>query len=302
MDEAGFITLWGIYHYRMPFGLRNAGTTYMRVMTAIFHEILHRDIEVYVDDVITKPRIGFIGSRRGIELDPTKIKAIQEFPPPTTKKEVMSFLGRLNYIGSFIAQCTIIAKPILKLLKKDAPTRWTEDCQKAFDTIKRYLSNPPVVRGEWATKNEKIIPYVRLVKRLADRFQEVKFKHIPRSQNDFADALAIIASMIQHPDSKYIDLIRVKIRDQPTHCAFVEAEIDGKPWYADIKMYLVKGEYPEGITINQKNTIRKLANGFFLNKNILYKRTPDLGLLRCVDSIEATRLIEELHAETCGLI
>ncbi|XP_060177764.1 uncharacterized protein LOC132607697 [Lycium barbarum] len=112
-------------------------------------------------------------------------------------------------------------------------------------------------------------------------------------ENEFADALATITSLIQHPDSRYIDPIKVEIKDRPTHCAFVEAEIDGKPWYVDIKMFLEKAEYPEEITINQKKTIRKLANGFFLNKNVLYKRTLDLGLLRCVDSVEATRLLEE---------
>ncbi|XP_059310201.1 uncharacterized protein LOC132061388 [Lycium ferocissimum] len=57
----------------------------------------------------------------------------------------MSFLGRLNYSGRFIARSTVIIEPILKLLKKGAPTKWTEDCQKAFDTIKRYLSNPPIL-------------------------------------------------------------------------------------------------------------------------------------------------------------
>ncbi|XP_060210705.1 uncharacterized protein LOC132637662 [Lycium barbarum] len=155
------------------------------------------------------------------------------------------------------------------------------------------------VRGKRATKNEKIIPYVGLVQRLVDRFQEVQFKHIPRNQNEFPDALATIASMIQHPDSKYIDPLKIKIKDQPAHCAFVEVEIDGKPWYVDIKIYLEKGEDPEGIIINRKKTIRKLANGFFLNKNVLYKRTPNLGLLRCVDFVEATRLIEQVHAGTC---
>ncbi|XP_059281368.1 uncharacterized protein LOC132035068 [Lycium ferocissimum] len=66
--------------------------------------------------------------------------------------------------------------------------------------------------------------------------------------------------MIQHPDNRYIDPIKVEIRDQPAHCAFVEAETDGKSWYVDIKMFLEKGEYPEGITINQKKSIRKLMN------------------------------------------
>ncbi|XP_009610901.2 uncharacterized protein [Nicotiana tomentosiformis] len=57
----------------------------------------------------------------------------------------MRFLGRLNYISSFIAQSIVISEPIFKLLKKDAATKWTEECQKAFDRIKEYLSNPPVL-------------------------------------------------------------------------------------------------------------------------------------------------------------
>ncbi|XP_070021857.1 uncharacterized protein [Nicotiana sylvestris] len=81
-------------------------------------------------------------SRRGIELDPSKVKAIQELPPSKNKKEVMSFLGRLNYIRRFIAQSTIICEPIFKMLKKDAATKWTNDCQKAFGRIKEYLSTP----------------------------------------------------------------------------------------------------------------------------------------------------------------
>ena len=136
-----FITPWGVYHYRvMSFGLKNAGATYVRVMMTIFHDMIHKEIEVYVDDVIIKYRessdhvthlrkfferlcrynlklnpakcafgvpagklLAFIVSRRGIELDSSKIKAIQELPPPKTRKEVMSFLGRLNYISRFIA-------------------------------------------------------------------------------------------------------------------------------------------------------------------------------------------------------
>ena len=67
------------------------------------------------------------------------------FPPPKSKKEVISFLGRLNYISRFIAQSTVICEPIFKLLKKDAMVKWTSECQQAFDKIKDYLSNPPVL-------------------------------------------------------------------------------------------------------------------------------------------------------------
>ena len=144
----------GVYHYRvMSFGLKNAGPTYMRAMTTIFHDMIHEEIEVYVDDVIIKSRessdhlmhlekffdrlrrydlklnpskcafgvhagklLGFIVSRRGIEIDPSNVKKIQELPPPKTKKEVMSFLGILNYISRFIDQSTVICEPIFKLL------------------------------------------------------------------------------------------------------------------------------------------------------------------------------------------
>ncbi|XP_070017254.1 uncharacterized mitochondrial protein AtMg00860-like [Nicotiana sylvestris] len=82
-------------------------------------------------------------SCRGIELDPSKVKAIHELPPPKNKKEVMSFLGRLNYISQFIAQSTVICEPIFKMLNKDTATKWTDDCQKGLDRIKEYLSTPP---------------------------------------------------------------------------------------------------------------------------------------------------------------
>ena len=80
--------------------------------------------------------LGFIVSRRGIKIDPSKIKTTQELPPPKMKKEVMSFLGRLNYISQFIAQSTVVCDPIFKLLKNDSWTKWIEECQTTFVAIK----------------------------------------------------------------------------------------------------------------------------------------------------------------------
>ena len=51
--------------------------------------------------------------------------------------------------------------------------------------------------------------------------------------------------MIQHPDKSFIDPIPMKIHNQPAYCAHVEEEADRKPWFHNIKEYLVKGEYPE---------------------------------------------------------
>ncbi|XP_070019595.1 uncharacterized protein [Nicotiana sylvestris] len=106
--------------------------------------------------------------------------------------------------------------------------------------------------------------------------------------------------MIQHLDKNFIDPIRVKIYDQPAYYAHVEEEVDGKPWFHDIKEYLAKGEYPELVNAIQKRTLRRLSNNFFHSRGILYRRTPDLGLIRCVDAKEASRLLEEIHVGTCG--
>ena len=56
-EKTPFIMPWSSYHYRvMSFGLKNVGATYIKAMTTIFHDMIHKDIEVYVDDIIIKSR------------------------------------------------------------------------------------------------------------------------------------------------------------------------------------------------------------------------------------------------------
>uniref|UniRef100_A0A2N9HNB4 Integrase catalytic domain-containing protein n=1 Tax=Fagus sylvatica TaxID=28930 RepID=A0A2N9HNB4_FAGSY len=182
-SKTAFITHWGTFVYDvMPFGLKNAGATYQRAMVTLFHDMIHHEIEVYVDDMIAKSRtaqdhltdlrklfqrlkkyqlrlnpnkcafgvtsgklLGFIVSGRGIEIDPAKVQAIRSMPAPKTEKEIRSFLGRINYVARFIAQLTATCEPLFKLLRKDVKIKWTEDCQRAFDKIKEYLLNPPIL-------------------------------------------------------------------------------------------------------------------------------------------------------------
>jgi len=574
-EKTAFTTPWGTYCYRvMPFGLKNAGATYMRAMTAIFHDVMHQEIEVYVDDVIVKSRtqdnhiqdlrkfferlrkydlklnpakcafgvpsgklLGFIVSRRGIELDPTKIKSIRDLPPPRTKKDVMSLLGRLNYISRFIAQLTSTCEPIFKLLRKDAAIKWTTECQEAFDKVKEYLSNPPVLvppepgrplflyltvlensfgcvlgqhdvsgkkeqaiyylskkftgyeakytllertccaltwvaqklrhylqahttflisrldplkyifqkpmptgrlakwqilltefdivyvtrtamkaqaladhlaenpvdeeyqpldtyfpdeevntveviseeahvwkmffdgavnakgvgigailispsgqhypatarlrffctnntaeyeacimgmhmaidqdvedllimgdsdliirqaQGEWETRDVKLIPYRQHVEYLSKRFTSIEFRYIPRCHNELADALATLASMLPYPGNAHVDPLEIQIKERHGYCSVIEAGSNTQPWYHDIKRFLKTQEYPEHATGDQKRTIRRHASGFFLSGELLYKRTPDLNLLRCVDIEEARKIMHEVHAGVCG--
>ena len=166
----------------MPFGLKNVGATHQRDATTLFHYMMHRDVEVYVDDMIVKSRdrenhlatlqrfferirrfklrlnpkkytfgvtsrklLGHIVSERGIEVDPEKIRAILDMPTPRTEKEIRGFLGRLQYVNHFITKLTDICEPIFHLLRKNQPIIWNDDCQRAFEKIKECFLSPPVL-------------------------------------------------------------------------------------------------------------------------------------------------------------
>ena len=64
---------------------------------------------------------------------------------PRTEKEIRGFLGRLQYISRFIARLTDICEPIFRLLRKNQPTVWNDDCHRAFEKIKECLLSPPVL-------------------------------------------------------------------------------------------------------------------------------------------------------------
>ncbi|KAA3478347.1 RNA-directed DNA polymerase (Reverse transcriptase), Ribonuclease H [Gossypium australe] len=580
MEKTTFITMWGTFCYKvMPFGLKNAGATYQRAMVTLFHDMMHKEIEVYVDDMIAKSRterehvqvlrklflrlrkfqlklnptkctfgarsgklLGFVVSKKGIEVDPDKVKAIQELPPPRTQKEVRSFLGRLNYIARFIAQLTEKCDPIFRLLRKHNSVVWNEECQKAFDKVKHYLSKAPVLvspcpnkplilylsvfensmgcvlgqhdesgrkeraiyylskkftecetryspieklccalvwttrrlrqymlyhttwliskldplkfmmestalngrmarwqillsefdiiyvnqkaikgsaiadflasraledyepldfdfpneelmyvaateeevqkkghpwklnfdgasnamgngigavlvspngdhypltskldfdctnnmaeyeacilgiraaierkigtlevygdsalviyqlKGEWETRDPKLISYRRLVLELIKEFDNVTFCYLPREENQMADALATLASMIKVNKAEEVKPIQMSIYEAPAHCCNIdeEEERDSHPWYHDVLRYVKDREYPDQATENDKRTLRRLANDYVLDGEILYKRRKDQVLLRCVDAVEAKKILEEVHEGVCG--
>ncbi|KAI5390105.1 hypothetical protein KIW84_075434 [Lathyrus oleraceus] len=99
MEKTTFITPWGTFCYLvMPFGLKNTGATYQRAMTTLFHDMMHKEIERLrkyklrlnpskcTFGVRSGKLLGFIVSERGIEVDPAKVKALQEMPAPKTEK------------------------------------------------------------------------------------------------------------------------------------------------------------------------------------------------------------------------
>ena len=180
-EKTAFVTSQGLYCYRvMSFRLKNAGATYQRLVNQMFKKQIGRNVEVYVDDVLVKSRkeedhlddlretfntlrqyhmklnpskcafgissgkfLGFIVSQRGIEANPEKVRAILEMSSPRTTKEVQSLTGRVAALNRFVFKATDKCLPFFKTLKK--AFAWTDECETAFQELKHYLSNPPLL-------------------------------------------------------------------------------------------------------------------------------------------------------------
>ncbi|GKV48647.1 hypothetical protein SLEP1_g55446 [Rubroshorea leprosula] len=162
-----------IYCYvRMPFGLKNAGATYQKMVTIVFRAQIGRNLEVYVDDIVVKsPKakdhpakcvfgvesskfLGFMVSKRGIEVNPEKIKAIEEMKPPKLIKDVQRLAGRIGALHRFVSKsaekCLLFFKILRSVAHKDETGRskkfdWTLECQTAFNDLKSYLGSPPLL-------------------------------------------------------------------------------------------------------------------------------------------------------------
>ncbi|GKV13259.1 hypothetical protein SLEP1_g24299 [Rubroshorea leprosula] len=181
-----------IYCYvMMPFGLKNAGATYQKMVTIVFRAQIGRNLEVYVDDIVVKSRraedhltdlgetfnnlkrhsmklnpakcvfgvesekfLGFLVSRRGIEVNPEKIKAIEEMKPPKSIKDVQRLTGRVAALHRFISKSTDRCFLFFKILRsttqkgeteKPRKFEWTPECQTSFEELKAYLSSPPLL-------------------------------------------------------------------------------------------------------------------------------------------------------------
>ena len=89
--------------------------------------------------------MGHIISSEGASPDPDKIKAVRDYPTPTTLKELRQFLGLVNYYRRFVKKFASIAEPLYKLIRKGIPFKWTSACQGALDRLKQALSSPPIL-------------------------------------------------------------------------------------------------------------------------------------------------------------
>ncbi|XP_070026039.1 uncharacterized protein [Nicotiana sylvestris] len=184
-------------------------------------------------------------------------------------KQLDAKVNRVTQYPTWLANIVPVPKKDGKtrLLKKDAMVKWTDECQEAFDKIKGYLSNPPVL-----VPPEPRIPLILYLTVLDNSFDCMLGQHDIKGNKE---------QTIYYLIKKFTSY----------------EELDGEPWFHDIREYIKSGVYPVQATDDQKRIIRHLASGFFLSGGILYKRTTDLGLLRCIDAKQASTIMAKVHGD-----
>nr|GFA27960.1 reverse transcriptase domain-containing protein [Tanacetum cinerariifolium] len=182
-EKTMFMCPYGKFAYkRMPFGLCNAPGTFQRCMMAIFHDMIEKTMEVFMDDFsvfgnsfstcltnlekmlkrcedtklalnwekshfMVKEGIilGHKISKKGIEVDKAKIEVILKLPHPTTVKGIRSFLGHAGFYRRFIKDFSKISRPMTHLLEKNSPFIFSNECIQAFRTLKDNLTEASIL-------------------------------------------------------------------------------------------------------------------------------------------------------------
>ena len=87
---------------------------------------------------------------------------------------------------------------------------------------------------------------------MVDCFEDINSNQLLREENKMVDALATLAAMFQINSSDEVQLIRISIKEEPTHCSYIEKEVDGKPCCYDIIQYIKDRQYSDHASENEK--------------------------------------------------
>nr|GEW32583.1 reverse transcriptase domain-containing protein [Tanacetum cinerariifolium] len=121
--------------------------TFQRCVIAIFHDMIEKTMEVFMDDfsVFGDSFLRHKISKSKIEVDRAKVDVIAKLPHPTTVKGVRSFLGHAGFYQRFIQDFSKIARPMTHLLEKETLFVVFKDCIDAFETLKKKLTEAPIL-------------------------------------------------------------------------------------------------------------------------------------------------------------
>ncbi|KAL6319595.1 hypothetical protein AAG906_020672 [Vitis piasezkii] len=138
------------------------------------------------------------------------------------------------------------------------------------------------VRGDWKTRDAKLKLYHAYMELLIENFEDLKYIHLPRGQNQFVDVLATLASTVDIPTNVIVRHLLIETRSAPAYCHLIdETKVqDDLPWFHDIQQCLRSGTYLEGATSKDRRALRQLATRFVICGETLYRRSADATMSR----------------------
>ena len=189
-EKTTFTTPQRTFMYaKMPFGLLNVDDTFQRAMYISFSEEKDRFVVIYLDDITVYSKsdqdhlenlkqvfqkckkfgislnpkksnfsmkegklLGHVISEEGIKIDPSRVAPIQKIDIPRNKKEVKSFLGKVNLLRRFITNFVEVVKYITNMLRKDSGIKWIVEDKNSFADIKKELTKTPMLISPNFTK------------------------------------------------------------------------------------------------------------------------------------------------------
>ncbi|GJY10148.1 reverse transcriptase domain-containing protein [Tanacetum coccineum] len=202
-DNSSFITSQAIFYYtKMPFGLRNAGATYQRLVDKAFHKQIGRNLKVYVDNLVIKIRtedeivrdiketfktlreinmklnpkkctfrveegmfLGYKVNTKGLKVCPDKVDVVLSLPSPRCLKDVQKLNGKLASLNRFLAKSAEKSLPFFKTLKKctkKSDFHWTTEAEEAFKQMKQLIAELPMLTAPM--EKEELIVYLAAAK------------------------------------------------------------------------------------------------------------------------------------------
>ena len=192
--KTAFRTRYGSFEWMvMPFGLTNAPAAFQRFMNDIFSDMLDVHVIIYLDDILVysddpkehkkhvrevlrrlrlnglycKPEkchfdkdtvnyLGFILSKDGLKMDPSKVQIIQDWPEPRKVKDIQSFLGFANFYRRFISNYSDIVVPLTRLTRKCTPWNFSDTARQSFDALKKAFTTAPILT-HWIPDKQLIV-------------------------------------------------------------------------------------------------------------------------------------------------
>ncbi|GJR39851.1 reverse transcriptase domain-containing protein [Tanacetum coccineum] len=341
-EKTAFITSQGIFCYsKMPFGLKNAGSTYQRLVDKAFQRQIGRNLEVYVDDLVIKSHteeeiirdvtetfktlrqinmklnpkkctfgmqegmfLGYKVSTNGLKACPDKADAVLSLPSPRCIKDVQKLNGKLASLNRFLSKSAEKSLPFFKTLKnctKKSDFQWTPEAEEAFKQMKKLIAELPTLTAP--REREELIIYLAAAK------EAIKPEVLPEpwmcSQTArhawTAPGQVALISPKESGMVQYLNKVKTLAKSFKEFSIKQIPRSENKKADALSKIASTSFAHLNKQDKKKARAVRRKAAKYAMINGTLYKKSFLGPWLRCVGPLQANYVLREIHEGSCSM-